>query len=95
MIKQGFAENSSITEVSVTVIGEHNGQEVPLLFATASRSNWQAEPEVKQWTRYFSTAVLLGFLNPQNSQAASPVKRKITSKSTKSKLEGNPGFRDD
>lgn len=94
-IKQGFAENSSITEVSVTVVGENNGQEVPLLFVTASRSNWQAEPKVKRWTRYFSTAVLLGFLNPQNPQATSRVKRTIASKSTKSKLEAEPGFRDD
>lgn len=96
LIEQHFAENSSVTEVSVTVVGEHNGQEVPLLFTRVSRSDWQTEPKFKSWTKYFDRAdVLLGFLNPQNSRSNSSMKRTIVSKSAQSKLRDEPGFRDD
>lgn len=96
LIKQHFAENSSITEVSVTVVGEHNGQEVPLLFTRVSRSDWQTEPKFKPWTKYFNRAdVLLGFLNPQNSRSTSSMKRIIVPKSAQLKLKDEPGFRDD
>lgn len=95
-LKQQFAENLSITDISVTVVGEHNGQEVPLLFTKVSSSNWQTEPKFKQWTRYFNRAnVLLGFLNPQSFQATSSTKRTIVFKSTTPKLKDELGFRDD
>ncbi len=62
LIKQAFAQNPQLTEVAVSIIGEHNGQEVPLLAAKVSRANWQANPKIQAWTRYFSaSAVLLGF----------------------------------
>lgn len=65
LIEQAFAESPSLTEVSLTIIGEHKGQEVPLLFSRVSRSNWQKEPSIQRWTRYASnSATLLGFLKP-------------------------------
>lgn len=64
-IEQGFAEDSSVTEVAVHILGERNGQQVPLLFSRVARSNWQNQPEIRPWTRYFRTsAVLLGFRKP-------------------------------
>lgn len=95
-IKQQFADNSSITDVSVTVVGEHNGQEVPLLFTKVSRSDWQTEPKFKPWTRYFNrAAVLLGFLNPQISQATLHMQKTTVFEWAKPKLKDEPGFRDD
>ncbi len=65
-IQQVFTESPEITEVSVTIVGEHNGQQVPLLSSNVSRSNWQTKPNVQVWSRYFSTAEsLLGFVKPQ------------------------------
>lgn len=62
LIKQAFAQNPQLTEVAVSIIGERNGQEVPLLTAKVSRANWQANPQIQAWTQYFSaSAVLLGF----------------------------------
>lgn len=73
LINRGFAESPGITEISVSILGERNGQEVPLLFSTVSRSDWQKQPRIQQWTRYFgNSAVLLGFLKPQVQQSPSP-----------------------
>ncbi len=73
LINRGFAESPGITEISVSILGERNGQEVPLLFSRVSRSDWQRQPGIQQWTRYFNTsAVLLGFLKPQVQQSTSP-----------------------
>lgn len=90
-IKQGFAEKSSVTEVSVMIMGERNGQEVPLLLSRVSRSSWRAEPRVKRWSIYFDrAAILLGFLKPQNSQNRLP-----SSSDKPSIIKRFPVFRDD
>lgn len=69
-IQQVFVESSNVTEVSLTIVGEHNGQQVPLLSSNVSRSNWQTKPNVQAWSRYFSTAQsLLGFVKPQQPAA--------------------------
>jgi len=76
-IEQSFAESPSVTEVSVMIVGEYNGQEVPLLSSRVSRSSWQAEPKLHAWTQYFGSAeILLGFIEPQQTVAtasAAPV----------------------
>ena len=69
LTKQEFAKSSSFTEVSVTIVAEHNGQEVPLLFSTVSRSNWQKKPRIQPWIRYASSSArLLGFVKPKVGQ---------------------------
>lgn len=69
-IEQEFSANSSVSEVSVIIASERNGQEVPLLISTVSRSDWQKSPRIYQWTHYFSSSeILLGFLKPQAPQS--------------------------
>ncbi len=76
LIERGFAESPDTTELSVNILGERDGQEVPLLFSRVSRSDWQKQPIIRQWTRYLSSsAVLLGFKKPQVQQSNSPVYR--------------------
>ena len=66
LIEQEFTQNSSLTEVAVSIIGERNGQYVPLLTAKVSRANWQENPQTRSWTQYYSSsAVLLGFKQVQ------------------------------
>lgn len=61
-ITQEFAQQSTVTEVAVTIIGERNGQEVPILFSKVSRLDWQTKSNIQMWTKYFTkAAVLLGF----------------------------------
>jgi hypothetical protein len=91
-IEQGFAEKSSVTEVSVTIVGEHNGQQVPLLFSKVSRSDWHTEPKIQRWTRYFIKAAALLGLNKPQSQANLPRKSAPT---FKPRIEDDPAFRDD
>ncbi|WP_009632523.1 hypothetical protein [Synechocystis sp. PCC 7509] len=70
LIEQEFATNSSITEIAVTILGDRQGQQVPLLFSRVSRTDWQQQPIIRQWTKYFATsAVLLGFNQPQRTPA--------------------------
>ncbi len=70
LIEQEFASSPSITEIAVTILGDRQGQQVPLLFSRVSRSQWQLQPIIRQWTRYFATsAVLLGFSQPQKTSA--------------------------
>ena len=70
LIQQEFASSPSITEIAVTILGDRQGQQVPLLSSRVSRSQWQLQPIIRQWTRYFATsAVLLGFNQPQRTPA--------------------------
>jgi hypothetical protein len=63
LIEQAFAESRSVTNVSVVILGERNGQQIPLLSSTVSRANWQKTPRIQAWAKYFGNAsvALLGF----------------------------------
>lgn len=102
-IEQEFTD-PDITEVSVLISGEHNGQIVPILRSTVSRSQWQSDSRIHRWTSYYfgSSGVLLGYYNPSASPAiASPGRTPATSPppgtSTPAQpnIEDDPGFRDD
>jgi len=72
-IEQGFAQNPCPKRISVKILAERDGQEIPLLFSEVSRSDWQKQPNIQHWSKDFSTsAVLLGFLKPSLQQSASP-----------------------
>lgn len=93
-IDQEFHRSVKITEVEVTVIGERNGQEVPLLSTKVSRLNWQAQPQIQLWTSYFTkAAILLGFNSLQQTNLDVPTS--VAFSANKSNLESDPGFRDD
>ncbi|HEY9613827.1 hypothetical protein [Allocoleopsis sp.] len=92
-IEQEFAENPETSEISIMVLGEHQGQIVPLLRSQVTRTQWQRDSRIYRWTRYFAnnSQVLLGFNNPPTVPKATTyleVPRRI-------RLEGTPGFRDD
>lgn len=71
-IDQEFVEDSSVREITLTILGERNGQMVPILMVKVSRSDWQAKPSIQQWVRYLGDSeVLLGFKEPQVSESAS------------------------
>lgn len=94
-IEQEFVENSSVTEITITIMGERNGQEVPLLVAKVSRPQWQAEPIIQSWTRYLgNSATLLGFNKPKQSQANSP-NSTVAFRANQTRIDDDPAFRDD
>ncbi len=92
-IEQEFAENPETNEISIMVLGEHQGQIVPLLRSQVTRTQWQRDSRIYRWTRYFAnnSQVLLGFNNPP----ATPQPTGYLEMPRRSRLEGDPGFRDD
>lgn len=61
-IGRTFTEDPNVTEVSVKVAADRNGNLSPLLVVRVSRSEWQTQPHVQAWAHYLGNAsVLLGF----------------------------------
>ena len=91
LIDQEFNRVSKITEVRIIVSCDRNGQEVPILSSRVSRINWQAQPTIASWTKYFTKAeILLGFNLPEKSKPNLPrLSVNISSQ------QSDPGFRDD
>lgn len=92
-IEQEFAQNPDVTEVSILISGEHQGQLVPLLRSQVSRSGWQKDSRMPQWTRYFAnnSRVLLGF----NKLSAPPTPQLTPAQERRRRIENDPAYRDD
>ena len=58
-INQEFANNPEITEITITILGERRSQIVPVIRSTVSRAEWQKNPNIDDFTRYFADAKLL------------------------------------
>lgn len=90
-INQEFNRLSKVTEVGIIVSCDRNGQVVPILSSRVSRTNWQAQPSIESWTKYFTKAeILLGFNLPQKTKPNLP--KLSVNLSFK---QSDPGFRDD
>ncbi|UBF28218.1 hypothetical protein K9N68_10230 [Kovacikia minuta CCNUW1] len=74
LVDRAFAENATITSVSVVILGERNGQEIPLLSSTVSRDNWKRISRIQPWSKYFgnSSIALMGFTKLPQPKAAPP-----------------------
>ncbi|MBW4651322.1 MAG: hypothetical protein KME06_21930 [Kastovskya adunca ATA6-11-RM4] len=96
-IEQAFTQNSSITEVVVTIEGDHNGQVAPLLSVKGSRSEWQKNPQALRDIRYFpSSEVLLGFRESKPSQPTTTTTARSSSvERFYESLRTDPGFNDE
>ncbi|MFE1747944.1 hypothetical protein [Coleofasciculus sp. H7-2] len=89
-VDEGFAKNPDITQIYIRIFGDIKGQVAPLLFSKVYRSDWQTEPKIDRWIRYFdNSGLLLGFYNSSDSFLPP-----ITPTST-IRREDDPGFRDD
>lgn len=51
-----FDRDILITDVEVTVLGQNDGQIVPLLKVEVSRQAWRTQPEASHWATYFTNA---------------------------------------
>lgn len=93
LIEEEFAQNPDVTEVSILISGEHQGQIVPLLRSQVSRSQWQQDSSMPRWTRYFAnnSRVLLGF----NKPAAPPKPQIEPAQERRKRIQNDPAYRDD
>lgn len=90
-IQQTFQSNPEITDLSVNILGEHYGQLVPLLSVKVSQPNWQKDPRIQPWTKYFGNAAqLLGFV--KYSQPASTSQSTVVPQNVGYITENEPNF---
>jgi len=97
-IAREFQENPGLTEVTVIVTADRSRQFVPVLRSRVSRSQWQKDSRIEQWTRYFADAkLLLGFIDPNISPANSgqPQRINVPAPTRPASRQNDPGFRDD
>ena len=69
-IDEAFQKNSNLESFTVMILGERRGQIVPILRTRVTRSQWQANGDVSEWTRYFNRSEsLLGYNQPAPAES--------------------------
>ena len=78
-INRYFDTNPDLAEIEVVVLGSRNGDIVPVLTTTVSRTQWQENSQVSAWTKYYSAhALLRRHDTPQPTQVATGPSRRST-----------------
>lgn len=52
-INRQFVQDIGVSEIEVVIVGDRDGEIVPILTATVSRTQWQETPEVNAWAQYY------------------------------------------
>lgn len=79
-INRHFDANPGLTEIEVVVLGNRNGDVIPVLTTAVSRSQWQENPQVSAWTKYYSAYALIRRHDRQPTQVATgPLRRSTAS----------------
>ncbi len=97
-IAREFQENPALTEVTIIITADRSRQRVPVLRSRVSRSQWQKNSRIEQWTRYFADSqYLLGFRDSYISSANSGRSQTINvpAPSRPASRQNDPAFRDD
>ncbi|XHX78285.1 MAG: hypothetical protein RBJ76_28305 [Stenomitos frigidus ULC029] len=77
-IKRQFQQNPSLSTIEVVVVSDRHGEIIPILTTTASRTQWQANPQVKAWTKYYGASYALLQRHEQKAEiAAAPPARSV------------------
>ncbi|MBD2055811.1 hypothetical protein H6F88_07235 [Oculatella sp. FACHB-28] len=58
-ISRQFSQNPDLSTLQVDVVGDRNGEMIPILTVTVSRAQWQANPQVSAWSRYYRASYAL------------------------------------
>ena len=77
-INQYFESDPSLAAIEIVVLGSRNGDVIPVLTTTVSRTQWQEKPQVSAWTKYYSAYALIrrhDSQSPPQVAAASPSRR--------------------
>lgn len=78
-IDRYFAASPDLAEIEVVVLGSRNGDIVPILTTTVSRTQWQENSQVSAWTEYYSSyALIRRHDNTQPAQVAASSSRRST-----------------
>lgn len=52
-ISRQFRQNPTQSIVQVVVTADRHGEVIPIVAVTVSRAQWQANPQVSAWSKYF------------------------------------------
>ncbi len=89
--QQSFDRDILMSEVSVMVMGEHQGNEVPLLLLEVSRQDWRSQPDTRRWaTHYRSTKSLLQLDPRPDPVVANAESRSARARSTPTPVRSVP-----
>ena len=77
-INRYFDTNPDLDEIEVVVLGNRNGDIIPILTTTVSRIEWQENPQVSAWTEYYSSYALIRRHDTQPTQVATGPSRRST-----------------
>jgi len=58
-ISDRFRQDPSLEAIELTVLGDRNGEIVPLLSVFVSRNQWQTTPQVSTWAEYNNASYAL------------------------------------
>ena len=54
-----FNSDPNLLNLEVTVLGNRNGDVIPVLITSVSRQQWQETPQVSAWTNYYRAYALI------------------------------------
>lgn len=74
VINRQFSQNADLSTIQVMVMGDRNGEIIPILTTTVSRVQWQENPQVSVWTRYSTSYALLQRHEQAETVALAPVR---------------------
>lgn len=77
-INRHFDANPGLAEIEVVVLGNRNGDVIPVLTTAVSRTQWQENPQVSAWTKYYSAYALIRRHDRQPAQVATVASRRST-----------------
>jgi hypothetical protein len=71
--QRSFDRDILAGEVSIMIMGRHNGTEAPLLLLQVSRDKWRERPDTRRWATYYrTTQALLKLPTGRNGAIATP-----------------------
>ncbi|WP_228016514.1 hypothetical protein [Leptolyngbya ectocarpi] len=75
-INRHFDANPGLAEIEVVVLGNRNGDVIPVLTTAVSRTQWQENSQVSAWTKYYSAYALIRRHDRQPTQVATVASRR-------------------
>ena len=68
-LEQRFSQDATLSALEVVILGNRDGQIVPMLTTVVSREQWDTNPQVELWTTYANSLSALLFYPSRPSEA--------------------------
>ncbi|MEM8613349.1 MAG: hypothetical protein AAGF93_15115, partial [Cyanobacteria bacterium P01_H01_bin.105] len=85
-INRHFDADPSLAEIEIVVLGNRNGDVIPVLATAVSRTQWQENPQVRAWSKYYGAYALLRRHDSQPTQVVAVASPRQTTYSRSSDI---------